>query len=199
MAWRPDYVTSAELKTELGITDGVDNTWCVSVVTAASRAVDSHCRRQFGLAAAPEVRYYPITYRSERDRWVVAIDDLMTVTGLAVAASDASLLTGHVLEPRNAAADGRPWTRLALAEGGSYVWPTSPEEVAVTAQWGWSAVPSTVKTATMLQAMRFYARRDSPYGVAGSPDLGSEIRLLSKLDPDVGVMLTDFIRPAAAA
>jgi hypothetical protein len=50
----------------------------------------------------------------------------------------------------------------------------------------------------MLQASRFYARRDSPYGVAGSPDLGSEVRLLSKVDPDVAVSLADYVRPAVA-
>lgn len=199
MVWKPDYVTAAELKVELGIADAVDDTWCASVVTAASRAVDSHTGRQFGVVAAPAARYYPISYRAERDRWVASIDDLMTSAGLAVATSDAEVLTGHVLEPRNAPADSMPWTRLALAEGSSKVWPTLPAEVTVTATWGWIAVPATVKTATMMQAMRFYARRDSPYGVAGSPNDGSEMRLLSKVDPDVGVMLTDFVRPRAAA
>lgn len=200
MAWKPDYVTSAELKTELGIADAVDNTWCASVVTAASRAVDRHCSgdrpRQFGLLDAPATRYYTCTYRTELDAWVASIDDLMTDAGLLVEV-DVETLTGHMLLPRNAAADGKPWTRLRLAEGASYSWPSTDREIAVTATWGWSAVPATVKTATMLQAMRFYARRDSPYGVAGSPDLGSEMRLLSKVDPDVGVMLTDFMRPAA--
>jgi hypothetical protein len=203
VAWEPDYVTAAELKAELGISDGVDDTWCASVVTAASRAVDRHCsgdlRRQFGQIDAAAVRYYRVTYRVELDRWVAQIDDLMTTTDLEVLNLADESLTGYVLYPRNAAADGRPWTRLRLAEGASYSWPDNDAEIAVTAKWGWSAVPATVKTATMMQAMRFYARRDSPYGVAGSPDLGSELRLLQKVDADVGVMLTGFVRPGATA
>lgn len=205
MAWEPDYVTAAELKLALGIADSVDDAWCASVVTAASRAVDLHCsgdmRRQFGVLAVADTRYYPMTYRAELDRWVARIDDLMTTVGMVVQTTDAvpETLTDNRLEPRNAAPRGRPWTRLALAEGLSKVWSTLPAEIAVTALWGWTAVPSTVKTATLLQGMRFYARRDSPYGVAGSPDLGSELRLLSKVDPDVGVMLTGFVRTGATA
>lgn len=200
MVWKPDYLTVQELKDELKITDGVDDVWCALVVTGASRAVDRHCLRQFGLVATPEPRYYRVTYRAERDRWVASIDDVQTEVGMAVAVETTigEALTGYLLEPRNAAAEGKPWTRLALAEGLSKVWGTPEPTVAVTARWGWSAVPATVKLATLLQAMRFYARRDSPYGVAGSPDLGSELRLLSKVDPDVGVMLVDFIRKVAA-
>jgi len=65
--------------------------------------------------------------------------------------------------------------------------------------WGWSAVPVPVKEATYLQASRFHSRRDSPYGIAGSPDQGSELRLLSRVDPDVAVSLSDFVRWWAAA
>ena len=37
-------------------------------------------------------------------------------------------------------------------------------------------------------------RKGSPYGIAGSPDLGSELRLLAKLDADVAVLLRSFVR-----
>ena len=199
MAWKPDYITSTELKNELKITDATDDVWVGFVVTAASRAVDRHTRRQFGLLAAPATRQCgPATYRCELDRWVVPIPDLMTDTGLVVEIGGDAVLDSE-LEPVDAPDELRPWTRLLLAEGAAPTWPTRGRRIAVTATWGWSAVPTTVKTATLLQAQRFYARRDSPYGVAGSPDLGSEIRLLAKVDADVAVMLTDYVRPAAAA
>lgn len=199
MAWKPDYITSVELKRELKITDSTDDAWVAFVITAASRAVDRHTRRQFGLLDAPALRQCgPATYRAELDRWIIPIPDLMTETGLIVEL-DAVPVTDAELEPVDAADEGKPWTRLVLAEGASVTWPTRGRRIAVTARWGWSAVPATVKTATLLQAQRFYARRDSPYGVAGSPDLGSEIRLLAKVDADVAVMLTDYVRPAAAA
>jgi len=55
-------------------------------------------------------------------------------------------------------------------------------------------VPTTVKQATLLQASRVFARREAPFGVAGSPDMGSELRLLEKVDPDVAVMLVPYVR-----
>lgn len=199
MAWKPAYITSAELKTELKITDSADDAWIAFVVEAASRAIDTHTRRQFGLLDAPaEWTCTGATYRAERGRWVVPIPDLMTVTGLAVAVGGVAV-TDSVLEPISAPMESRPWTRMALGYFGDYTWSDADRSVQVTARWGWSSVPTTVKTATMLQAQRFYVRRDSPYGVAGSPDLGSELRLLSKVDADVAVMLADYVRPGALA
>lgn len=200
MAWKPDYVTTLELKSELKITYADDDAWIALVIGAASRAVDRHCRRQFGvLSAATERVYLNATYRAERGLWVVDVDDLMTTDGLLVEAAGSAVVGTVLLEPRNAAADGRPWERMALPSGVPSSWPTGDREVAVTAKWGWTAVPVAVKAATMLQASRFYSRRDSPYGVAGSPDVGSEVRLLAKVDPDVAVSLADFVRPAVAA
>jgi hypothetical protein len=66
---------------------------------------------------------------------------------------------------------------------------TERNGVTISAVWGWDEVPTTVEQATLLQASRFHARRFSPYGVAGSPEAGSEMRLLAKLDPDVELAL----------
>jgi hypothetical protein len=66
--------------------------------------------------------------------------------------------------------------------------------VRVTALWGWSAVPPAIEQATLLQASRLLIRRDSPYGVAGSPEAGTEIRLLARLDPDVDVAVAPYRR-----
>lgn len=51
-------------------------------------------------------------------------------------------------------------------------------------------VPDTVKLATMIQASRLYHRRNSPFGIAGSVEMGSELRLFNKVDPDVAVLLS---------
>jgi hypothetical protein len=55
------------------------------------------------------------------------------------------------------------------------------------------AIPDAVKAACLIQASRFFTRRYAPFGVAGSPDSGSEIRLLAKVDADVAVILGPFI------
>jgi hypothetical protein len=193
MTWQPDYVSTEELTTYVRISDTVDDVQAGMAVTAASRAVDDYCGRQFGLVAAPELRRYTARVSRNLGRWVVDIDDLQTVTGLAAAAT-AGAVTLYDLEPINAAAEGRPWTRLVISDD-SAVQPTGEaNEMLVTARWGWTAVPVTVKQATLLQASRILSRRNSPYGIAGSPEQGSEVRLLSRIDADVAVLLDAYVR-----
>lgn len=197
MAWAPDYVTVPDLAAYARIGDNVDDTQLGLAITAASRAVDRHTNRQFGLVAAPEQRFYTGEYDRRRGRWVIEIDDLMTVTGLVVTA-EAGTVDVFAKQPANAAAEGRPWTRLVVAPESAAAPNGDEDEVSVTARWGWTAVPSTIVQATLLQASRLFTRRDAPFGVAGSPDAGSEMRLLAKVDPDVAVMLGSYIRWWAA-
>lgn len=186
MAWAPDYAEVDALATYERIPDDVDDAQLARAITTASRAVDRHCRRQFGLLDAPAVRYYQPRWDARLSSVVVDIDDLMTTTGLEV---DGEATASPVLLPRNAAADGMPWRVLKLD---AMNW----AEVAVTALWGWTEVPDAVKQATLLQASRFLARRNAPFGIAGSPDTGSEMRLLAKVDPDVAVSLEPYRRKA---
>lgn len=188
MPWAPDYITTADLKSYLDISDTVDDvqlaTWC----TAASRAIDKRCNRQFGQLSVAAARTYrrPATYDVESCLFLVELDDVQDVTGLTVNAV-AYASSGAVLLPDNAPADGRPWTRLGFT-----TYPTMP--LVVVARWGWSAVPAQVVGAAKLQANRWNARRRSPLGVAGSPDQGSEMRLLARLDPDVSTSLAGLSR-----
>jgi hypothetical protein len=96
--------------------------------------------------------------------------------------------------PDNAALEGVPWQRLGTANQPVGVSPGAPYPIQVTAQWGWSAVPSQVSAAVFLQLARWNSRRDSPLGIAGSPDSGSEMRLLARLDPDVATTLAGLSR-----
>lgn len=214
--WKPDYITSAQLKAALRITDTVDDNEIAIAITAASRAIDHHTGRQFGQLSAPAVRYYTPQIeeiRPSRLRWqtaggywhryYVAIDDLMTTSGLVVKTDpngdgifDTTLVldTDFRMAPYNAAADIVPWTKLVPVlnpNGTTGVWfPNLERSVQITAQWGWAFVPPVVTQACLLQSARFFTRRQAPFGVAGSPSEGSEIRLLSKLDPDVAVLLS---------
>jgi hypothetical protein len=185
MAWAPDYITADDLGDFLGIEDDDDDVELQDAVSAASRALDDCTRRQFGLVAAPEARRYVAQYNA--GEWVLDIDDAMTTTGLLL---NGAALVDPDLRPLNAPAKGKPWTRLVL--------PARPTVAiqTVTMRWGWTTVPSTVVTAAKLQGSRFFARRHAPFGVAGSPDAGSEVRLLAKADPDVIVMLRSYVRRA---
>lgn len=193
MAWAPDYVTTTELKSYLRIGDTVDDSELGYAVTAASRAVDRNCNRQFGLVAAAEARKYTARWDKDRCRYVVEIDDLMTVTGLVVT-GEAGAIDVFAKQPGNADLTGQPWTRLVV-DPTSTTLPTLKEDgVTVTAKYGWTTVPVAVKQATLLQASRLFKRRDAPFGVAGSPELGSELRLLAQVDPDVAVVLGPYRR-----
>lgn len=196
MAWEPDYITAEELRAFVRVGDTADDVYLAVAATAASRAIDQHCNRQFGLVEVAEERKYTGRADAERGRWVVDIDDLMSTTDLAIEI-DGTALDLYELEPVNAAAKGRPWTRLVVDSDAAVLPAGDRNEVVITGIWGWTAVPTAVKQAAYLQGSRFLSRRDSPYGIAGSPDVGSEMRLLSRVDPDVGVSLRPYVRRRA--
>jgi hypothetical protein len=202
MTWAPDYTTAEDLAGYVGMPGPDGNELQLGLaITAASRAVDKATRRQFGQVAAPEARYYTAFYDDVTLRWVVPIDDLMTTTGLSLAYDSAGDLTfASSLDvplplPRNAAAKGSAWTELVLANTGTQA--TAVEgAIRATAQWGWATVPDSIVQATLLQASRFFKRKDAPFGLAGTPQNGgTELRLLAKVDPDVEVVLADYRRP----
>lgn len=196
MAWNPDYLSTAEADAFLRLGDTVDDVELAAVVTAASRAIDLYCNRQFGQVAAAEQRFYTARPNYRRDRWVIDIEDLMSTSGLAVLVDTTTVTSAnYTLEPRNAAAEGKPWTRLVFGTAAEKQPDGTTDQVAVTALWGWTAVPVAVKQAAKLQGSRFMARRDSPFGIAGSPDTGGELRLLARVDPDVAVSLAGLVRP----
>lgn len=189
MAWRPDYITVAQLKAYKTIGDTVDDVELATAITAASRAIDLDCNRQFGNVASPVERFYAASFNGRLGRWTVPIDDLQTTVGLVVKVG-ATTVTDYVLEPRNAVADGLAWTRLVFGPNAE-AYPSCDDgyQASATASWGWSAIPTAVVQACKIQADRFAVRRNSPFGVAGSPDLGNELRLLARVDPDVAVSL----------
>lgn len=196
MAWKPDYVTVEELAAYAQIPDLEDTEQLALAVSSASRAVDRYTHRQFGFLASAQERRYTARWNRRRCRWVVSVDDLQDTAGLTVTIDGATVT--YTAEPLNAVDDGRPYERLVI-DPASVGKPTGEDgEVVATAKWGWTAVPDPVKQATLLQASRLHWRRNAPAGVAGSPDSGSEVRLLARLDPDLCTTLHDFVRDRVA-
>jgi hypothetical protein len=186
MSWQPDYTTLSECKSFMGgISGAQDDAALAAAISAASRAIDDYCGRQFGQAAAPVARYYDAV-----SSYTFAVDDLMDTDDVTVStdlAGDQSYSTAvddFRFYPLNAPADGVPYTQMRLGDGVTY------GPVVVTARWGWLAVPAEIKYATLIQSSRIFKRKDAPFGILGSPEMGSELRLLAKLDPDVHVLLT---------
>jgi hypothetical protein len=193
MAWAPDYIDLVDFSAFLRVADNYDDDQMAVAITSAARAIDAYCNRQFGILAAPAEWKYTARPDYDIGRWVVTVDDVMTTDGMVVTV-DGTTVTDYTLDPPNAVSKGKAWTRIVLGTDAEAQPDGGYMGVAVTALWGWSDVPTSVVNANQLQASRFLQRRDSPYGVAGSPTDGSELRLLSKLDPDVAVSLRGYTR-----
>lgn len=209
MAWAPDYVTLAGFKAYARVDDDADDAQIQAAISMASRAADKQCGRQFGRVAAPEARTYTARFSRARGAvWYAELDDFPDLAGLAVAwdgladgTFSTTVPTGAVVPwPVNNPLLGKPYERLlfrAAAMPGIAL-DDRYAGLRVTLQWGWASVPPAVPGAVNMQVNRMHARRDAPFGVAGSPEQGSEVRLLAKLDPDVAVALERFRRRAWA-
>lgn len=205
MAWAPDYCDEDEL-TEFAHASAEDSAWVNLARSTASRAVDGTCHRQFGRVEAPEPRLYSARWSRSNCGWLVETADLMDLTGLIIVfdtLGDRSYSTTVDTAkvdwlPWEAADEGRPWERMLLrTAAGSF--DERRGGFRVTASWGWAPIvdpdvavhdwPNPITQAALMQGSRLIMRRDSPYGIAGSPEAGSEKRLLARVDPDVQVAL----------
>lgn len=209
MAWKPSYCTTSELESFMRITDSADVAVMTTAISASSRAIDQATGRQFGQSTAAEDRYYDAVWSSRFSKWLIETDDIATTTGLTIHwDSDhdqtySTAITTYSLRPLNAAPDSKPWTQVLVDTGdvnpgtghyGHLMDSWLDGQVKVHATFGWSAVPDTIKHATLLQASRLVARRDAPFGISGSAEAGGELRILSKLDADVAVIVKPYYR-----
>ena len=188
------YATLAQVKAALRITDSVDDTLLEMAVESASRAIDGHAGRYF-YSSGTATRIY-----AADDASIVQIDDL---GGTAITLqtdpdadgtwADTWAVTDYQLEPVNGIVDGlaTPYTRIRAT--GDYNFPTLNGEalVKVTGIFGWSAVPTAITQACVIQSSRIFKRLDSPLGVAGFGDMGA-IRVSRYLDPDVEQLVAPF-------
>lgn len=202
MTWKPDYALAAELAAYL-LPAGQSPTTKDSVnialaITAASRAIDKESNRQFGLTGSAVARVYTYDGLYIEGRPAIEVDDLMTSVGLVFKVdtnadqsygTTLTLGTDFDMWPRNAPANGKPWTHIVFRRSPAAYMQRWAAGVQVTANWGWSAVPTEVKQACLIQAGRFFVRNNALFGIAGSPEIGSEMRLLDRLDPDVALIV----------
>ena len=193
MAITNGYATLAELKSSLTITDTSDDALLELAITSTSRMIDDFTGRFFyanGTSQSPVVRYY-----TPNDPWSLAVDDFVSISEIATddnfnqTWSTVWATSDFMVEPINNPRRGWPYTRLLAT--GRYVWPYYlPQACKITGVWGWPAVPAEVNQACILQSARIFVRKQSPFGIAGTPELGT-VRLSSRLDPDVEA----FLRP----
>jgi hypothetical protein len=195
-----EYISVEQLKATLELTNTVfaqeDLTWAV---TAASRGIDDACKRRFYPDTADVDRYY-----SPHNWQNITIDDLITLTSLTTDQNGDgtfpqawTLNTDFILEPLNAAADGRPYTGIRMhprhVTFGLPAW--WPRSVKVTGKFGWAATPGTIVQATTILAAQLVKRaREAPFGVVA---IGLDVGAISRIavtDPTIKFLLADYIR-----
>lgn len=202
MAITNGYATLAQVKSALRITDTVDDALIELAIEAASREIDAYCARVFYNMGSGS-RFFTAS-----DPYFCPIDDLITITELATALTSngnydtvwSNPTTGQnngdfQLEPLNAAypTDGIVSPTTGIRALWRYLFPTIGGNalVRVTGTWGWSAIPTPIKQAAVIQSTRIFKRNDSPLGVAGFGDMGV-MRISSQLDPDVRQLIEPY-------
>jgi hypothetical protein len=179
------YASLSDVKASARITDSVDDALLELAVESASRLVDSYTQRYFYNAGTATRIFVPL------DNYVTEIDDLISLSVLETSDGDEYGTTwaakDYQLEPLNGNVDGltnHPATRIRAVDDFLFNVLDLEATVRVTGVWGWSAVPTAVKQATVIQAARIFRRNDSPLGIAGFGDMGA-VRVGVQLDPDV--------------
>lgn len=201
------YVDKTEVKAYLGLSgtsqdDNIDRS-----IDGASRLIDMFCNRRFWQDSA-------VTTKTFTPKSTVYIDvpDISTATGLIVkldttddGSFDTTLVkdTDYYLLPTNPQYNVElssvdhyyPFTEIRILEQRSSerFEPLIINNIQVTAKFGWSAVPEAVKQACIIQAVRLWKRKDTPFNVFGNEQTGQQ-EIFTKFDPDAKELLKGLIR-----
>ena len=196
MAITNGYTTLNDVKSALNIEDSMENAAIEIAIATASRQIDDYCGRFFytdGTQGSPATRYY-----TPENFFILPTDDFVSISEIATDDNfdqnynTVWTATDRMVEPVNNPSRGWPLSRILAV--GSYVFPAYlPQSVRVKGIFGWSSVPYEVKTAAKIQASRLFLRNQSPFGIAGSTDIGT-VRLAAKLDADVEALLRPMRR-----
>lgn len=200
MALGDSYATTAELKSRLGITDSNDDTQLAEALSSASRGIEKFCGRQFNKTTLASARvYYP------RAGCWADVDDFHTTTDLAVKTDEGNdgtyettwSTSDYQLEPLNGIVDGEsgwPYSIVRAVSGRSFPITSNRAPIQVTAQWGWTAVPASVKEATLILAEDVFKLADTPFGAGGFGEFG---RIRARENPHVAMLVGAYRRYVA--
>ena len=192
MAITNGYTDLATVKLRLDRTDTKDDAAIESAIEAASRAIDGFTGRIFYQITATARVFTAV------DSMWLELPDLVSVSSFQTDSDgdrtyeDTWAATDYDLEPYNASDIGWPYTSVSPTPAGRYGFPVGARKgVKITGTWGFPAVPDAIAEATVILAIRYLKRKDAPFGVSGSPDLGL-MQSIPRTDPDVAAMVAPF-------
>lgn len=185
------YAKIDELKHRLypdGVNSTVDDAVFESVIEALSRWIDEETARFF-YKTASQTRHFTAEWTD-----YLLIPNLVTLTTLKTDEDGDRVYetvwtsSDYDLEPYDASLDGKPYTAIRVSPNGNYSFPTTRKGVEIAAEWGWPSTPKMAKEACLLLAERLYMRKDAPFGVIGSAELG-QLQVIARTDPDAKMLL----------
>jgi hypothetical protein len=187
------YCTLAELKDELNITGAEHDYKLQALVQQVQRLIDNYCHRTFMVGSSGVEKYYD---GSDSPFWIddctavqkINLDEDSNQTWASTMAS-----ADWNLKPYNT----NPKTYLVLSSNsgyGSFCYGVT-KGVKVTGTWGYdTSVPEDVRRAAIIQCCRWFKRSDSAYAsMIGPTELGV-MQTFSGLDPDVKLILKEYVR-----
>ena len=186
MALGDPYISTAQLKDVLGITDSSEDALIARAVAGATKAINNKSGFMTfwntGTVVTRTVdtdgKLVPKRNSTTPYFKLILRDGIASASGLLVSGYAAATLL-----PSDAISRGEPATTVKLP------WGTVPDTIDITAIWGWPSLPDDIVMACQFQAQRYYKRRGSPEGIAGSAEWG--VTRIPRLDPDVLQILID--------
>lgn len=190
MAIGDPYNTRAEFKKVLDITATDEDDWIDTCLDGARRAIE---RRSgwptFWKTAAPVTRtvetmgrVVPVRSSTFQYTKLLLRDGIADTVGFSVA----GFSTAALISPERIEEEGMPVDAIKLPAFSTF---GSLGTLDITAYFGFPEVPADIKWAHHMQSHRYYGRKGSPEGIAGSAEWG--LARVPRLDPDVLGILKD--------
>ena len=188
------YTTLAQLKAKLlpeGVTFTTNDTMVENIIEAVSRWIDAYCGRIFYTTSSETRVYTPTT------PLLTVTDDIATITSVKIdtgsrAYGTTLAATDYDTIPFNTASTVMPIMGLKITPNGTQrFYPSIEKSVQVVGTFGVPAACTwleQVREACEIQCARIYKRKDSPFGVIGTGQLG-QVSVIEGLDSDVKAML----------
>lgn len=200
------YITTAQLKSYLGITVSTDDTELGYIPDRVTAAIDSYCHRHFepesahGPAASHTHYFTPMLETQGGDLldWYTLnlnhdLAELTSITngdGTSISVNDVVLLPLNVT-PTN-------MIRIKSASGKFWTWNGSPEgAVQVAGKWSYSLdIPADVKAAALRWGAHLYRLRTGATSVPADITISADGSAFAsnRIPSDVAQMLRPYIR-----
>lgn len=192
------YLSTATLKTYLGISSTADDVLLASCISRAQAMIDRHCDRRFE-AAADTTRKFTVGKDTAGDV-LTFDDDLAQITSIVTNADGGAeavtlATTDYVTLPRN----DTPYYGVRILASSDEAWDYTddPENgITVTGRWAWSvSAPDDIVQACLRLAAWLYRQKDNNADADRPLMTGDGVTIMpSRLPNDVVMILEPYRR-----